>query len=90
MSYLPCRRRGATTGVRSRGRAIDRRRSRGARTTDRSNQHVLDWASYNGPDVGDEARRGATDQTGDRSTCVDRMHRGPPMINNARGVFKEL
>ena len=46
---------------------------------DRSNQHVLDWASYNGPDVGDVARRGATDQTGDRSTRVDRVHRGPLM-----------
>ena len=34
-------------------------------TTDRSNQHVLDWASYNGPDVGDVAQRGTTDQTGD-------------------------
>ena len=33
MTYLPCRRRGATTGVGSRGRSIDGRRSRGARTT---------------------------------------------------------
>ena len=53
-------------------------------------KHVLDWASYNGPDVSDVARRGATDQTGDRSTRVDRMRRGPPTINHARGIFKEL
>ena len=28
--------------------------------------------------AGDVARRGATDQTGDQSTRVDRMRRGPP------------
>ena len=38
--YLPCRRRGATTGVRSRRRAIDRRRSRERRTTDQGSTHV--------------------------------------------------
>ena len=53
-------------------------------------KHVLDWASYNGPDVSDVARRGATDQMGDRSTRVDRMRRGPLTINHARGIFKEL
>ena len=37
---------------------------------------MLDWASYNGPDVGDVPRRGTMDQMGDRSTRVDRMHRG--------------
>ena len=66
------------------------RRSRERRTTDRSNQHVLDWASYNGPDVGDVARRGATDQTGDRSTRVDRMRRGPLMINQTRDKLNGL
>ena len=40
MSYLPCRLRGATTGVRSRGRAIDRRRSGERRTIDRGSTHV--------------------------------------------------
>ena len=49
MSYLPCRRRGATTGVGSRGRAIDRRRSRGARTTGDQSNTCLFKASYNGP-----------------------------------------
>ena len=39
-SYLPCRRRGATTSVRSRGRAIDRRRSGERGTIDRGSTHV--------------------------------------------------
>ena len=39
--YLPCRWRGATRGVGSRGRSIDGRRSRGARTTESDQRHVL-------------------------------------------------
>ena len=33
-------------------------------------KHMLDWASYNGPNVSDVARQGATDQTGDRSHAL--------------------
>ena len=40
LTYLPCRRRGATTGVGSRGQSIDGRRSRGARTTGSDQRHV--------------------------------------------------
>ena len=80
----------ARGGSSDRRRALISRVDRVSADHDRSNQHVLDWANYNGPDVGDVARRGATDQTGDRSMLVDRMYRGPLMINNARGVFKEL
>ena len=36
--------------------------------------------------VGDVARRGVTNQTGDRSTRVDRMRRGPPTISQARAI----
>ena len=38
--YLPFRRRGARRDVGSRGRSIDERRSHGARTTDRDQEHV--------------------------------------------------
>ena len=55
MSYLPCRRRGAMTGVGSRGRAIDRRRSHGARTTGDQSNTCLFKASYNGPISGNVA-----------------------------------
>ena len=40
ITYLPCRRRGATTGVGSRGWVIDERRSRELRTTRSHHNHV--------------------------------------------------
>ena len=40
--------------------------------------------------AGDVARRGATDQTGDQSTRVDRMRRGAPMDQSSTCYLKEL
>ena len=48
-SYLLCRWRGAAQNVGSRGRTIDRRWSRGARTTEDQSNTCLFKASYNGP-----------------------------------------
>ena len=36
------------------------------------------------------ARRGATDQTGDQSTRVDRMRRGPPTDQSSTCLFKRV
>ena len=59
-TYLPCRRRGATTAVGSSGWEIDERRSRGARST-RDHQARAELNSYNGSDLfGDVADGGAS------------------------------
>ena len=50
------------------------RRSRERRTTDQSNQHVLDWASYNGPDVTDVAEAEASDRKDATIARVDRVN----------------
>ena len=44
---------------------------------------IIPHATYH---AGDVARRGATDQMGNRSTRVDRMRPGPPTINQARAI----
>ena len=40
--------------------------------------------------AGDVARRGATDQTCDQSTHIDRMRRGPPTDQSSTCLFKSV